>query len=115
MVNNVYDFKNGLEAQNYLKQLLVLQFPEFKVIKISEVDILTSKFGYFDISLLYKDVHFKIKCERGVLHYNCEIDNQKIGLHHFDQEMNDVLAFSKTNLEYTLSVFKRFVDSQKNL
>ncbi|MCA0365325.1 MAG: hypothetical protein LCH67_14885 [Bacteroidetes bacterium] len=70
-----------------------------------------SKFGYFDIGILYKNAKLNIKCERGVLHYECKIDKEKIGLHHFDEGMNNVLAFSKENLEYTLSVFKRYVSS----
>ena len=112
MVVNVYNFKNGIEAYNYLIQLLNFKFPDFEVIKTSEVDMLRSKFGYFDVSILYKDAKFIIRCERGELHYECEFDNQKIGLHHFDQEMNDVLAFSKENLEYTLLVFKRYLDEK---
>lgn len=112
MVANIYNFKNGLEAYNHLLQLLDLKFPEFEVSKISEVDISRSKFGYFDISVLYKNAKFNIGCKRGVLHYECEINNKKIGLHHFDEGMNNVLAFSKENLAFTLSVFKCFVDSQ---
>lgn len=112
MVRNVYNFKNGIEAYNYLIQLLDYKFPDFEVIKTSEVDILRSKFGYFDVYILYKNAKFIIRCERGVLHYECEFDNQKIGLHHFNQGMNDVLAFSKENLEYTLLVFKRYVDEK---
>jgi len=110
MVNNIYNFRNGEEAFSYLINLVDSKFSEFTVTKKTEVDIQKSKFGFFAIWLLYKEIEFKIVCERGELHYELKFDNVEIGLHHFDEEMNEVLAFSKENLDCTLSVFKRFVD-----
>ncbi len=74
-----------------------------------------NKFGFFAIWILYKKIEFKICCERGILHYKLEVDNTEIGLHHFDEKMNDVLAFSKENIEYTLNVIKRYINEKRDV
>lgn len=113
MVNNTYNFRDGEEAFSYLINLIAEKFSEFIVTKKTDIDMQKSKFGFFAIWILYKKIEFKICCERGILHYKLEVDNTEIGLHHFDEKMNDVLAFSKENIEYTLNVIKRYINEKK--
>ncbi|WP_367914950.1 hypothetical protein [Leadbetterella sp. DM7] len=95
--------------------MIAEKFSEFIVTKKTDIDMQKNKFGFFAIWILYKKIEFKICCERGILHYKLEVDNTEIGLHHFDEKMNDVLAFSKENIEYTLNVIKRYINEKRDV
>lgn len=112
LINNRIDFQDANEAFQYLKDTLKLDYPSFIITSESFNAVSVSKFGLFEIWLEYNGVQFKIGCERGVLLHQVNKGKEELRLHHFDKGMNDVLAFSRKNIQYTISVFKRFVEEQ---
>jgi hypothetical protein len=48
--------------------------------------------------------------ERNALTHLIEIEGHKFTLYKFDEQMKDVLAFSRKNILYTLSILKKVIE-----
>ncbi|MCW2119381.1 hypothetical protein M2326_001685 [Flavobacterium sp. 7A] len=77
-------------------------------------DIINSvKSSYGFVTLEYESYYFKITCERGVIRYRLEINNNFASINSNIDHSTQVLAFSKKNILFILEVMKNNI-SYKN-
>jgi hypothetical protein len=115
LIDNKYNFENAELAFAYMKDSVGKIFPEFVLIDSNfslSSNSYFSKFGFFYLKYQRNNIEFKLECEKGVLLHEINISNSIIKLHSFDDRMNEVLACSEKNIQFTLSVLKRFIEEQ---
>lgn len=113
LIDNKYDFENAELAFVFMKENIEICFPDFFIIDSSfslSSNGSYSRFGFFYFVYHRNDIEFKLECERGVLLHEIKINDSVSRLHSYEHRMKDVLACSKKNIVFTLSVLKRWID-----
>lgn len=112
MVNFIADNKSSLESSNALHR--VKNFFNAKLVNfnlISEVDY-GNQYDGFCIVYNNGKINVTFRSSWQGLDYEILMNGATIMLSDFDSEFRNIIACSESNLDFTLSVFKRFVDEK---
>jgi len=112
MVNFIADNKSSLEnniALQTIKDFFQMNLVDFQI--ISEIDY-GSQYDGFCIVFGNEKIKATFRSSWQGLDYEILKGDSSIKLSDFDSEFKNILACSKTNLNFTLSVFKQFVDAE---
>jgi len=109
-ISNIYDFQSSEEGLIFLKENIEKMFPVFTFVKEHK----HSAFNGFGVVYIYGDMIINLGCERNALTHLIEIGKNRYTLYKFDDQMKQVLAFSRKNILFTLFVLSKVIE-QKNL
>jgi len=111
LINNVYDFENSEQGMNFLNKSLGELFPEFKLVKSFHND----NYHGYGVEYEFNSIKIKIGCERSALTHLISISSDQLTLYKFDKNMKKVLAFSRKNILYTLTLLRKVLKEKSQL
>lgn len=109
LINNIFDFESAEQGLAFLKQAIEEMFPKFSLTNTYN----NGSYYGFGVDFTYENILVKFYCERNALGHLIIMDGNPFTLYQFDDQLRDVLGFSKKNIFFILSVLKRFLDEKK--
>lgn len=112
MVNFVVDNKTPLENKDALLQIKNFFCRELPYFELSEEFDGDNNYNGFRIQYEKKEGIIVLSSSWRGMEHEIVIDGKVFSLLNFEPQMRDILSCSETNLNFTLSVLKRFIDEQ---
>ncbi len=104
-ISNIYDFESPEEGLSFLKKSIEEKFTNAALI----TEFNENSYTGFGVEYQLKNIIMKFSCERNTLGHLIKVNGNAFTLYKYDEQMKDILAFSKKNIVYTLSLLYKIL------